>query len=179
MVSMRHDESVEVTREAAARLLSTGRVAELLGVSRQHVVDLCVRGELTFVMVGAHRRVPQADVDELLNVELTQDQERSLWLHRLVAGRIVLDPGSAMDRVRANLEMLRERHPDGMTAHWLSRWSSIIDRGIDTVLDTLTSRAPMAVELRQNSPFAGVISQEDRTRALAAFRSHWSREHAA
>jgi hypothetical protein len=43
----------------------------------------------------------------------------------------------------------------------------------------LTSRAPIAVELRQNSPFAGVISQEDRARALAAFRSHWVQEHAA
>jgi hypothetical protein len=53
-----------------------------------------------------------------------------------------------------------------------------LDRGADAVLEMLTSRSPLAVELRQNSPFAGVLSQEDRARALDAFRSHWHREHA-
>jgi excisionase family DNA binding protein len=44
-------------------LLSTGEVAGLLGVSRQHVVDLCDRGDLIFVRVGSHRRVPQFEPD--------------------------------------------------------------------------------------------------------------------
>jgi excisionase family DNA binding protein len=35
-------------------LLSTGDAASFLGVSRQHVVDLCDRGDLIFVWVGSH-----------------------------------------------------------------------------------------------------------------------------
>ena len=66
-------------------LLSTGDVASFLGVSRQHVVDLCDRGDLIFVRVGSHRRVPRFELDRLLagvrGGRLTRDQERSLWLH--------------------------------------------------------------------------------------------------
>ncbi|MGH3525053.1 MAG: helix-turn-helix domain-containing protein, partial [Mycobacterium sp.] len=37
-------------------LLKTGEVAQLLGVSRQHVANLCDRGEIACVYVGTHRR---------------------------------------------------------------------------------------------------------------------------
>jgi excisionase family DNA binding protein len=47
-------------------LLSTGEAAGLLGVSRQHVVDLCDRGDRIFVRVGSHRRVPRFELDRLL-----------------------------------------------------------------------------------------------------------------
>jgi len=43
----------------------------------------------------------------------------------------------------------------------------------------LTSTGPRAIELRQNSPFAGVLRPEERAAALAAFRDHWHRVHAA
>jgi excisionase family DNA binding protein len=39
------------------RLLSTGEAAKILNSSRQHVIDLCDRGELPFVTIGTHRRV--------------------------------------------------------------------------------------------------------------------------
>lgn len=41
----------------------------------------------------------------------------------------------------------------------------------------LTSQRPAALELRQNSPFAGVISEEVRSRVLASFVRHWRRDH--
>ncbi|MPY81460.1 MAG: helix-turn-helix domain-containing protein, partial [Actinophytocola sp.] len=36
------------------QLLSTGQAAEVLGCSRQHVVDLCSSGQLPYVTVGTH-----------------------------------------------------------------------------------------------------------------------------
>jgi hypothetical protein len=47
------------------------------------------------------------------------------------------------------------------------------------VAEVLTSRSPLALELRQNSPFAGALSQETRSRVLAAFVKHWRDEHTA
>ncbi|RUP04163.1 MAG: DNA-binding protein, partial [Mycobacterium sp.] len=38
-------------------LCTTGEVARRLGVSRQHIVDLCDQGALPCVMVGSHRRI--------------------------------------------------------------------------------------------------------------------------
>ncbi len=163
-------------------LLSTGDVAGLLGVSRQHVVDLCDRGDLTFVWVGSHRRVPRSELDRLLGVvhegELTRDQERSLWLHRAVLAELVENPEDALARVGGNLQRLRAQHLGrGMTARWLDQWQRVLDAGVDAVADVLTSQGPAALELRQNSPFAGVISEEVRSRVLASFVRHWRRDH--
>jgi hypothetical protein len=36
-----------------------------------------------------------------------------------------------------------------------------------------------AAELRQNSPFAGALSEEERIRVLDSFRQHWRSEHIA
>ncbi len=87
--------------------MSTGEAARLLGCSRQHVVDLCVRGVLPFVSVGSHRRVRRTGVTGLMNRELTRDQERSLWLHRVVAGRLALDLDAVLARASKNLQRRR------------------------------------------------------------------------
>lgn len=163
-------------------LLSTGDVASFLGVSRQHVVDLCDRGDLIFVWVGSHRRVPRFELDRLLGAmhggKLTRDQERSLWLHRAVLAELVEKPEDVLARVGGNLQRLRAQHPEsGMTARWLGQWQAVLDAGVDAVADVLTSQGPAALELRQNSPFAGVISEEVRSRVLASFVRHWRRDH--
>jgi excisionase family DNA binding protein len=163
-------------------LLSTGQVAGRLGVSRQHVVDLCDRGELIFVWVGSHRRVPQFELDRLRGAvheqKLTRDQERSLWLHRAVLAELVENPEDVLARADGNLQHLLTQHSGrGMTVRWLGQWQEVLDAGVDAVADVLTSRGSAALELRQNSPFAGVISEAVRSRVLASFVRHWRRDH--
>ncbi|MCW2505033.1 MAG: DNA-binding protein [Actinomycetia bacterium] len=151
----------------------------LLGSSRQHVVDLCTRGLLPYMRAGTHRRLRRGDVEAILRPALTRDQLRSLWLHRAVAGRLVEAPNTVTAKAEANLQRLRQVHPAGMGAVWLGHWRATLDGGVETVLDALTSRTPHAVELRQNSPFAGVLPEADRLAVLAAFASYWRSEHAA
>jgi excisionase family DNA binding protein len=160
-------------------LLTTGEAAALLRSSRQHVVDLCERGLLPHVKVGSHRRVRRADIDALLRPAPTRDQLKALWLHRAVAGRLVTDPDAVLAKAMANLGRLRQVHPDGMTAVWLDRWRVILDGQIEGVIEALTSVEPYAIELRQNSPFAGVLPEEDRRAVLAAFAARWRGERAA
>jgi excisionase family DNA binding protein len=160
-------------------LLTTGRAAQLLGSSRQHVVDMCVRGELSFVWVGRHRRVPASEIDRIVRPRLTRDQERSLWLHRAVAGRLVTDPRAVTDKARTNIEKLSKIHAGTLAGQYVEQWRTLLDQGTDAVLEALTSTAPEAIELRQNSPFAGTLSEDDRQACLRAFREHWSGEHAA
>jgi hypothetical protein len=59
----------------------------------------------------------------------------------------------------------------------LGQWQEVLDAGVDAVADVLTSLGPAALELRQNSPFAGVISEAVRSRVLASFVRHWRRDH--
>ena len=95
-------------------LLSTGDVASFLGVSGQHVVDLCDRGDLIFVRVGSHRRVPRFELDRLLGVvhegRMARDRERSLWLHWAVLAELVENSEDVLARVGGNLQRLRAQH---------------------------------------------------------------------
>jgi excisionase family DNA binding protein len=168
-----------MNRRSPQEVLTTGRVAELLGSSRQHVVDMCTRGELAYVWVGKHRRVPRAEVDRILRPTLTRDQERSLWLHRAVAGRLVVDPSNTLNKARSNIDKLSLVHRGTRASDHVADWLALIESGVDAVLDVLTSSTPEALELRQNSPFAGVLPDEDRLACLRAFRLHWQGEHAA
>ena len=93
-----------------------------------------------------------------------------MWLHGAVAGHLAADPGGTLEHARANLELLRAAHPMGMSARWLDAWQSVIASGPEAVLQTLTSQTPLAIELRQNSPFAGVLPDEVRAGVLGAFR---------
>lgn len=156
-----------------AELLTTGEAAELLGVSRQHVVDLCERGEVPFIRVGSHRRIRRVDIEDLLRPSLTRDQERSLWLHHVVAARLATDPEGTLAKARQNIVKMMQAHPSGTAARWINRWRELLDGGLDVVLDVLSSRSQQAIELRQNSPFAGVLSVDERQATLSAFRSHW------
>ncbi|GID97860.1 helix-turn-helix domain-containing protein [Amorphoplanes digitatis] len=163
-----------------AGFLTTGEVAKVLGTSRQQVVNLCERGDLPFVMVGKHRRVERNAVEALIRPKhrLTRDQLKSLWLHQAVAGNLVTDPDSVLGKATENLDRLMVQHQGTMTEVWLLRWREKLGEGPGAVLKTLTSEDPESVELRQNSPFAGVLSQPQRRKVLEAFtRSGW--EHAA
>jgi excisionase family DNA binding protein len=161
-----------VVEDSADDLITTGEAATLLGTSRQHVVDLCDRGDLPFRTAGTHRRVSRADLEELSarTQRLTRDQVRSLWLGNAIAGKLVHDPDRVLDLARRNLAQLQAVHTRGQGARWVAEWDTILRGPIDRVLETLTSRTPRARELRQNSPFAAVLTETERAEILAAFR---------
>jgi excisionase family DNA binding protein len=149
-------------------LLSVGEAAILLRSSRAHVVDLCERGLLPYVCVGVQRRLRRADVEALIRPALSREQLEQLWLHRAVAGKLVVNPAAVLAAGVLNLRRLRRMHPEGRAWDWLDRWAAVLDGGPETVLDALTSSAEYAVELRCTSPFAGVLSEMERRTVLAS-----------
>ncbi len=54
--------ATETSKTRDETLLRTGAAVDLLGCSRQHVVDLCDQGVLPSTRVGSHRRVRRGDV---------------------------------------------------------------------------------------------------------------------
>lgn len=157
-------------------LLTTGQVATLLGTTARHVVNLCLRGELPYTMAGTHRRIRRVDALALAGRPaanqggpLTDDQLRSLWLHRAAAGLIARDPVGTLAQARTTAEQLLAGEPDG--ARWLREWLGLIDRGPEAVMRAMTSIDPLARELRQNSPFVGLLPDRERRAILEAFRA--------
>lgn len=150
--------------------LTTGEAARLVGCTRQHIVDLCDRGDLPYTMVGTHRRVRIADVESIRvgSEKMTRDQRRSLRLAYAVAGKIAMDPVGAFDVARRNLVPMRSR-VRGQAVQWLDEWETLLDGSVDVLLDRLTDRSPHGRELRQNNPFAGILSDMEREQVLAAW----------
>jgi hypothetical protein len=87
-----------------------------------------------------------------------------------VAGELVKDPQKVLGRARANLEKLSSRNPEAR--RWLEAWRLILDSGALQVLHVLTSVDPSAVELRQNSPFAGTLTPPVRTRVMTSAKAY-------
>jgi excisionase family DNA binding protein len=170
-VFLTHYQGVDMTD-----LISTGEAARLLDCSRQHVVDLCNEGKLPAVRKGgSHRYVRRSDVLALTDRSPMRDQEQSRWLHLAIAGHLVQEPDFVLARARENLGRFSEVHAGTMTEHWLDLWRKTIDSGPSGVLNALVSDTPEARELRQNSPFTGILSLEERKTVLNSFREQWSR----
>jgi len=112
--------------------------------------------------------------------QVRREKQRSLWLNRLVVGELTRDPDRVLATARDNIARWRDIHagrPSILMA--LDRWSEILDEGVESIVATLTGPSEEAEDLRQNAPFAGVLSQEQREQALASFRSHWEHRQPA
>jgi hypothetical protein len=99
--------------------------------------------------------------------------ERSIALHAEVAERLRLDPAlleRAKGKVRGWLE-------EGSVAGPYARaWATILERPLEEILHQLVERSEQAHDLRQVSPFAGVIDPRTRWRILKAVRDRVRRE---
>jgi excisionase family DNA binding protein len=159
-------------------LIRTGEAALILGCSRQHVVDLCDSGRLPLVRKGgSHRYVRRSDVLALVSRPLTREQEQSRWLHAAIASRLVAEPDLVLGHARMNLDRFDAVHVGTMAAHWLGLWRDALDAGPDQVLTTLTSETLQAAEMRQNSPFTGILPPDERRAVLESFQRHWRAGH--
>ena len=107
---------------------------------------------------------------------LRREALRSLWLHRAVAGKFVADPDRAIATARANIRRFREIQP--RAAVWLAAWDRILDAGPERILEIMTSTSREAVDLRQNTPFAGLLSDNERLAIIAAFATAFATAYA-
>lgn len=154
-------------------LLTTGEAAKILNCTRQHVVDLCNRGDLPYTTVGTHRRVSRESVEALKTRtdRLSRDERRSLWLAYVVAGKVATEPQRTIADALDRLDKMRP-NARGQAKKWLDEWESILNGSVDQILAALTDRSLRGRELRQNSPFAGALTQEQRGAALEEWRAH-------
>jgi len=94
---------------------------------------------------------------------------RSLAMHTLIARKLARDPG-LLAVAHANLKRWGERWGDDAPA-WLEEWQAILERPWIEVAALITELSPRATRLRQSSPFAGVLTPQERKRIYDAFRA--------
>jgi hypothetical protein len=86
-------------------------------------------------------------------------EERSLAYHQAIAERLLGDP-RILDEARRVVEAwLQDTSP---TAHYAEAWRTVLAGDAATVAAFITDPGEHARELRQSTPFLGVLSPRER-----------------
>jgi len=95
-------------------------------------------------------------------VTLTREEQRSLALHRAIAVRLAADPARVLAKARRNVAVMRRANTDGSAEAWLVEWQRRLRGSLTGVVEVLVSTDQHARDLRQVTPFAGVLSDDER-----------------
>jgi transcriptional regulator with XRE-family HTH domain len=96
---------------------------------------------------------------------LTRDQARSLELHRAIVTELMAHPDTVIARAQRNLETMRRSSP--MASRLLDEWESILRQTPRRIAAQLLDPGEHGRDLRQVTPFAGVL---DPHRRMAVYR---------
>lgn len=99
--------------------------------------------------------------------------ERTLAMHRLVAEKIRQDP-ALFNKAKATLARWRNRVSIN-SQPYLHEWEALMNQGIEACLAVAVEESERATALRQSSPFAGLLTHQDRF----TFLKTWKVDHAA
>jgi hypothetical protein len=99
--------------------------------------------------------------------------ERSLAFDRLIASKLRMDP-TLVEKARSNLSRWLLT-ADASVRPVFQKWRNLLDGPMDLLLSTLESPEEHATQLRQSSPFCGILTREERTRILQEFHRRESR----
>ena len=90
-------------------------------------------------------------------------------MHCKIVQKISRDP-LLIDKAKANLSRWSAKI-DGPKPRYLKEWQEILDKPWLTIAEMMTSMSEDATRLRSSSPFAGILSENEREQIYAAFRA--------
>ncbi|HWK26251.1 MAG TPA: hypothetical protein VNS09_06810 [Solirubrobacter sp.] len=106
-----------------------------------------------------------ADVDGASEDRHDRARRRALAYHRALAGGL---RRAVVDEARHRIWEWRE---DGrIDARYADQWEEVLRRPLPEIRDVLSEDSEWASDLRQNSPFAGMLSEAERRKILATVR---------
>jgi transcriptional regulator with XRE-family HTH domain len=105
---------------------------------------------------------------EPLVVPERRAERRSLALHSRVFDHLLDDPERVRSMATRNLTTMRAANPDA--ERWLDEWELLLAGPTHELAAALISAGEHAQALRQSSPFAGVLSPQERLEALRPAR---------
>ncbi len=85
-------------------------------------------------------------------------EQRSLAYHRIVADRLIADPG-LLTRARARVADWMTTEPQ---ADYVRAWADLLSRPLPEITRFLVDDGERARELRQSTPFAGALDARER-----------------
>ena len=94
---------------------------------------------------------------------------RSLAMHCKIAQKISRDP-KLLDKAKANLARWSAKS-EAPVPQYFREWQEILECPWPEIAELITSMTEDATRLRSSSPFAGILSADERHQIYAAFRA--------
>jgi hypothetical protein len=100
---------------------------------------------------------------------MTRDQRRSLALHLAIAGELAARPDKVLGTARRNVGVMRAAGPGGQEL--LAEWDRILQLPPMLVASRMLDPSEHGRDLRQVTPFAGILDARARAAVYGAFRT--------
>jgi len=100
----------------------------------------------------------------MLEVKTAQQiiEHRILLQHQVIARRLREDPRGVIAHARQNLARWASNYVQEPAPGWMSEWRNLLEAPLDRLASTLVSDSEEGRRLRSSSPFAGVLSAQER-----------------
>lgn len=99
---------------------------------------------------------------------MSREERRSLALHQAIVKELFREPERVVRVARGNVDRMLEANPHA--AALLEEWRRILDMPLAQVASRMLDPGEHGRELRQVSPFAGVLDARQRAAVYRAFR---------
>ena len=97
-----------------------------------------------------------------LRPRLTLPERRTLALHEAVAEKLLKDPEAVLEKARGQLQVMSKADFEGRASKYLATWARLLEGPVTELAAAMVSTDQSARDLRQSSPFGGVLSDEER-----------------
>ncbi len=103
--------------------------------------------------------------------QMTREDKRSLAFHRAIVEILRKDPAPILSRAVRNAEKLVKMHPGAQML--FNQWKDWLTLPLENLVSKILDPLPEAREMRQVSPFSGVLGPKQRARILRQFRKEY------
>ncbi len=156
----------------ALRLGAGMTQAELAGAAgtSQPTIAAYEGGSKSPTLRTLERLARAAGVESIIDFvpPLTREDRRSLALHAAIAEKLVAAPGVVIARAERNLTRMRRVNPHA--SRLLEEWERVLESPVPQIVGVLLDSRPRARDLRQVTPFAGVLDRAERAAVYRSFR---------
>lgn len=90
----------------------------------------------------------------------------SCELHRAIARKLIDMPDAVRSVIPVGVEKIRGHVRGPLVNAWLDEWLALSTGPLGPLVDVLLGTDEHAVEMRQNTPFLGVLTQQERLEAI-------------
>ncbi len=161
---------LEFLEDIAGQTVRPADAARLLGISQPALKRWLDGGEISAVTTPRGRR--EIPLSELLVQRLIPRRSRrthrtaelqALAYHRLIAERL---DDEIVDEARMRLR--RWRRESRIHPRWSNEWERVLALPLPEIKRAISADTKRARELRQTSPFAGMLTEQERQRLVKA-----------